>query len=192
MQFRLEFRLTKTKFWHFTRPHLHFDKLIWFENDALIQEKWWKRFRDVPGFKNVYLIDTEESSGHGRAVHRLGRILVSFFLVFGHRVPIELQIPIKTAHIDATTVVEVVLEWSVIDHVDHGAHDRRRISGYPVQQGLQPPGGALAVGVQVGEDFALGVGGAWKTAESDGQQLPSRVTQMLYMVIENVSNITCS
>ena len=109
----------------------------------------------------AYLIYAKETSCHGRAVHRFGGILVSFFLMIGHRVPIELEIPIEAAHINAAAVMKMVLECSVVDHVDDRAHDRRGIPGYAVQQGLYPARGAFAVRIEVGEDFARGVRSTW-------------------------------
>lgn len=55
-----------------------------------------------------------------------------------HRVPIELQTPVESAHIDARRVAPMVLECRVVDHIDHRTHDRRRVSCYPIQQRLQP------------------------------------------------------
>lgn len=49
----------------------------------------------------------------------------------------NLEAPIEAAHLDGL-LIEMDGERVLVDHVDHGAHDRGRVARYPVQQRLQP------------------------------------------------------
>lgn len=104
------------------------------------------------------LVDGEESAGHRRRPDRLRGVPVPLFLPLRDRVPVELQIqkrlslpsdsteggktylqvPVEASDVDSSGIPVIVFQSGVVDDVDHRTHDRRSVSGYSVQQRLQP------------------------------------------------------
>ena len=66
-----------------------------------------------------------------------------------------LEIPIESSHVHATGIPPMIFQSGVVDDIDHGTHHRRWITGDPIEKGLQPALGALAMTVQIREDRGL-------------------------------------
>ena len=92
-------------------------------------------------------------------------------LVLGNSVPVEHQVPVEAAHSQVGRLL--VGESLVVDDIDDGTDHVGLVPGDPVQQGLQPALGTLAVRVQVGEDLPLGLTGAQQAGSDETDSLRS-------------------
>ena len=121
-------------------------------------------------FKEL-LVYAEETACHGGTANSLCSVWVSRLLVFGHRVPVELQVPVETTHIDTPTVPVVVLKGVIVNHIDDRADHVGLVPRNPVQQRLQPALGALTVRIKVCDHRSRHMSGSQQSSSNQADSL---------------------
>jgi len=123
----------------------------------------------------VSSIHGEQSAGHGGTVGRtdlpLLLALASLALLLPLRQidPVEVAVPLKSAHLEGLVAVGAVLEVAGIDDIDDGHQDACPGLLDPLQERLTPANIALAMGVQEDEHISRGDSSARQSGTNQTQ-----------------------